>query len=486
MYNNKFILIITILLIINSIITPVYAIDNSFASVFGGNGKEALAFMTVVTGLGLTFASQSDAVAVYNELKETAPLVIQNMVAITKSTWLGAYNTVSNELISVKNSVYDYLLSKFGTVTSGLNISPSTNIKGSILDGNTTSSFENISTGTYSHYNKYGSIRATLTNYNETQLKITLNIFTSKSLDIYTETFIVNKIALASFSLRIHEQNSAYCIYGGQGVGGISSSSSSKFTPINWTIYEHMIPQSDSSTISVNISSDAGVLDGNFNPDDTEPIMLPPPFFPDINLKERTNSDGSISKYFDGTIDDYMGNVADNNTYSDVETYLQTGTNTTSLTDTGTGTLTVGDFNVDGLPYPEVGTSAPTDVLTGIGGITGLLQGITNWIANLLKTLTNIFVIPTDLALNFDSLRLVDFRNKFPFSIPWDLYNAIKSFANSPSTPNLAIDLDTQYFSVYQPIDLSSISLPIAFARYTSVVFFIIFLISKTRDFIKW
>lgn len=452
MYNKKFILIITILLIINSVITPVYAIDNSFASVFGGNGKEALAFMVVTSGLGITFVSSTDAVSVYNDLKENAPGLIADMVSIVEDTWLGSYSTVTQSLIDVKNSVNIFLQSLFETLNVGLN--------------NSAGNFVHFDGYNVTYKLKNGIPYAVL---NGIEFKLmnddVINVKVNSILQPYYDRN--NIITPFNITYTLNGQRRTGVFYGTFNISDVSK-------------------QDILESISLNISSDAGVLDGDFNPEDSEPIMAPPPFFPDINLKEINNPDGSISKYFDGPIDDYMGNVADNNTYSDVETYLKTGVPSTTLTDTGTGSLVVGDTNVDGLPFPEVGTTAPTDVLTGIGGITGLLQGITNWIANLLKALTNVFAVPTDLTLNFDSLRLIDFKNKFPFSIPWDLYNAIKSFAKSPTTPNLAIDLDTQYFSIYQPIDLSSISFPLAFARYTSVIFFIIFLISKTRDLIKW
>jgi len=195
------------------------------------------------------------------------------------------------------------------------------------------------------------------------------------------------------------------------------------------------------------------------------------------------NPNGTTSKYFDGTIDDYLGNVADNNTWSDVNTYLQTGTNTTTLTQTEAG-LEVGI--VSDVPYPDTNIGTPEDVLSGIGTIGGLIQAVINWLYQLVKTIANIFAIPEDLTLNFDSLRLVDFKNKFPFSIPWDLYNAINVFAKSPTTPDLSINFDTEYLTVNHVIDISRIQLPLMFARYTAVVFFIIFLISKTRDLIKW
>ena len=148
------------------------------------------------------------------------------------------------------------------------------------------------------------------------------------------------------------------------------------------------------------------------------------------------------------------------------------------------------------------------DAIKAIPGlITGLLQSIWDAVkslpaaiaaafsAALTAILDAVLAIPAAIASIFDvsqfSLDFSGFKNlvikdKFPFCIPWDFYNAIKIFAQSASDYQMNIDLETSYFEVHHTVDLSPFLFPIAFFRYASTVWFAIVLILRTRDLMKW
>ena len=440
---------------------PAYAVG-SFSALFGGAGSEALAMLVTLGGLGVTFSNSEDAVTMFNDLKNNYPAMLASMVYMVSQSWVGHYDDISGQLRSMRDSVFNWLESIFGTVQSGAN-----NLSKSYyyLDGYNffvDPYFQKIDNDFYVRYN------------------ILVNDITRLSAYSHTVT------SLPSFSsvtyTDVRRSGSDYYLSFSFYVNGLLKSFTQRVSVA-------LVPPSSaypSSNVSVNISSDAGVLDGEFDPDERDPIFLPPPYVPGLNLEKKINPSGGVSNHFDGDAEEYMKKAADNNTWSDVDSYIKTGAPSTSLTETGTGGLVVGDTNVDGLPYPDVGVSNPADVLTGLGGITGLLQGINNWIAQIINTLTNVFAIPTDLALNFEPLRLTDFKNKFPFCIPWDLYNSVALFASAPSEPDLDIVIDTDYIQVNHSINLGPINLPLRFARFAIIVFFVIFLITKTRDLIKW
>lgn len=141
------------------------------------------------------------------------------------------------------------------------------------------------------------------------------------------------------------------------------------------------------------------------------------------------------------------------------------------------------------------------DILTGLLSIPSYISNVASKldilesIKNLISTLSKpiaiplelIFGVPDDLSLDLDSLKInTVIKDKFPFCLPFDLYNVIKLFSISPSNPNFDINISTSFFKINHEIDLTSIYLPITFFRYVVTAFFVFFLISKTKDFISW
>lgn len=137
-------------------------------------------------------------------------------------------------------------------------------------------------------------------------------------------------------------------------------------------------------------------------------------------------------------------------------------------TDAGTGGEVVGDT---------------TGILNGIKDLVG---GIGSAIGSLGDSIAGFFDSPADFELDMDGFKDIIIPQKFPFCIPFDFVNSIRSFAQNPKNYELKIDVDTQYFKVNHVVDLSPFSFFFAFFRYGATVWFAIVLITKTRSMIKW
>lgn len=262
-----------------------------------------------------------------------------------------------------------------------------------------------------------------------------------------------------------------------------------------------------------NVSTDAYINTTTFPNYLPQPLLQPiPGFYLDTDIYGKTQV-----KY-PGTVDDLVREITKpigGMTYTDYKSIVggltTGGVNTANPGYTVTpdisvpGTSVIGYPNVTtgtpaipfppiSVPYPNIGNNpAITDTGEYQGKSIGLLQGLTNFLALILagvlaipETIAKVFEIPEDLSLNFDNLRLSNFQNKFPFSIPWDIARALNLFSMAPSDPDLNIAFAMGEIEVNEQIDLSKISFPLAFARYVFVIFFMVFLAFKTRDIIKW
>lgn len=255
---------------------------------------------------------------------------------------------------------------------------------------------------------------------------------------------------------------------------------------VNSSSYQSLfLNMSNSSRIDKLITDldSLNIDDFNFNIDPESPLLdeTKPdlPNKPNItgleNVKEVVNNNGTTSYIYNGTSDELVQELI--NTIS-LDRLVNPNDYTMTEKENGQITVTPPDPNIN--PFEQ--TDSSNEV--------GLLQQIINWLKRLWELPTTIiqdlFTVPEDLTLDTSKLRLNQFQLKFPFSIPWDLYKSIEVFAVGMSDPSLEIDLDTEFFQVYHKIDLSKIALPLSFFRYCVVIFFIMFLINKTRDLIKW
>lgn len=134
-----------------------------------------------------------------------------------------------------------------------------------------------------------------------------------------------------------------------------------------------------------------------------------------------------------------------------------------------------------------------------VGTIPGLLGGLKEGILSIptkldelkngiTEKLDKVFEVPEDVSIDFTPFENIGegLKTTFPFSIPFDFYNAVKSFAVQVEKPQFTIDLDTEYFNIHHTIDISFLNYVVGFFRYTALIWMTIVLITKTRDFIKW
>lgn len=148
------------------------------------------------------------------------------------------------------------------------------------------------------------------------------------------------------------------------------------------------------------------------------------------------------------------------------------------------------------------------DAIKAIPGlITGLLQSIWDAIKSLPAAIASAFstaltaildavlAIPaviasifdvTQFQLDFTPFKSLVIKDKFPFCIPFDFRNAVKSFASTASDYQMRIDLETSFFEIHHTVDLSPFVVPIAFFRYAACVWFTLVLITRTKDLMKW
>lgn len=218
-----------------------------------------------------------------------------------------------------------------------------------------------------------------------------------------------------------------------------------------------------------------------------QPTILPQPdIFKLPGIETITTSDGQEKVIYPGDFEDLVDEIVNNTTFDDVKNIIP-GSNPYIVTETQQG-LNI-NTGVES-PYPDINTDPIEDTATYQGITIGLLQSIINWLSLIRNDISSLpeklFEVPQDLSLNFDNLKLNGFQDRFPFSIPWDIASAIGVFSSSPTEPDLTIDMDTNYFSLNHEIDISSIILPLRFARYVASVFFVLYLANKTRDLIKW
>lgn len=94
--------------------------------------------------------------------------------------------------------------------------------------------------------------------------------------------------------------------------------------------------------------------------------------------------------------------------------------------------------------------------------------------------------IPNDIKLDFSPL-YVSFAQKFPFCIPFDLVNSIRSFSVSRETPKFNVFFDETVFlgGGSFTIDFSKFSVIAAILRYFILLSFLVSLVKVTRDLIK-
>lgn len=227
------------------------------------------------------------------------------------------------------------------------------------------------------------------------------------------------------------------------------------------------------NSLHYTVSPDSYIFGGSI--DEKSPNIAK---IPSDKVSSVMTPDGKIKNIYDGSIDDFIQDIAENTTLDDFYS------DSKQKIDIDTEGKIVFDIDTE-VPYPDI-QETPEEVSIGLGKIIALLQRIVNWLSRIFNTMANFFVVPDDLDLDFSSFKGADLREKFPWCIPFDLKDSFSSFAQQAKNPSFDIDLDTEYFSIHHTIDYSFMTFFIGFFRYACIVFFSVFLMSKTRDLIKW
>ena len=107
-------------------------------------------------------------------------------------------------------------------------------------------------------------------------------------------------------------------------------------------------------------------------------------------------------------------------------------------------------------------------------------------VASIVTSISDIFAYDPALTVDLSGFNNLVIKEKFPFSIPFDLYNAIKLFSASAAEPQFVVSIHNKFLDIEHEIDISFLSTFILFFRWVASVWFTIFLITKTRDMIKW
>lgn len=123
-----------------------------------------------------------------------------------------------------------------------------------------------------------------------------------------------------------------------------------------------------------------------------------------------------------------------------------------------------------------------TDIKELIRKLLDLLSKLFDMLKSFIDTILKFFDV-TNFSLDFSKLK-VSIKTKFPFCIPFDFYNAIKLFQASMKEPQIRVKID--YLHLDYMLQLGPINYARMFFRYIAVVWYAIFLMGKTRDFIKW
>lgn len=117
-------------------------------------------------------------------------------------------------------------------------------------------------------------------------------------------------------------------------------------------------------------------------------------------------------------------------------------------------------------------------------GILGALNNILSTIKSIPNTIIDFFTAQPTTSLDFSPLEL-SLVDKFPFCLPFDLYNAFNSFIAKPEVPKFNINFDEGLVgSGGFTFDFSPFSKIASILRYFILIIFVTNLIKKTRDMI--
>lgn len=145
------------------------------------------------------------------------------------------------------------------------------------------------------------------------------------------------------------------------------------------------------------------------------------------------------------------------------------------------------DTSVDN-PDADIPWDKPIDIPSD-GTIIGTIVGVGTAIGNAIRTgintftkaITSVFAVPAEASrvnIDFSPLQGLGLMNKFPFSIPWDMYNSVASLSAGASAPVF----DFEYMGQNINFDFKRFDFLAAMMRYFIYLLFVVGLIGATRS----
>lgn len=135
----------------------------------------------------------------------------------------------------------------------------------------------------------------------------------------------------------------------------------------------------------------------------------------------------------------------------------------------------------------DAGNTAIADGIDDIiNSITGSVTDIGTIVEPITSTLDKIFDPPSK-DIDWDKLKNIEIFNKFPFSIPSDLYFLMSMLASNPVAPNINIDLDLSFIGAgvqRYTYDLSQFDNFAQVLRSVELLAFVFFLLYSTKNLI--
>lgn len=135
----------------------------------------------------------------------------------------------------------------------------------------------------------------------------------------------------------------------------------------------------------------------------------------------------------------------------------------------------------------DAGNTAIADGIDDIiNSITGSVTDIGTIVEPITSTLDKIFDPPSK-DIDWDKLKNIEIFNKFPFSIPADLYFLMSMLASDPVAPMASIDLDLSFIGagvITYTYDLSQFDNFAQVLRSVELLAFVFFLLHSTKNLI--
>ena len=390
-------LIISVLFVYIEQPVKVYAEPVTLAGAWGGTAiaKEVLAMVIALYGSGVTLSTNESALDLYNELKVSNPNLLSDIISVQPQIWQGAVSEISQDMQGIKSGISNWFSGLFGGTTAGIVTSGET-ISADIVPNYYSNTF-NINTPNLTGV----PIDQKIT----TPLQAVIYRGYLWELNLISWNFTANdtkhEIKLTNVDWNISYTMSVIMVAMGE-ISTMVASIETTYNNINGKSVVNEGSRTDpiigSPGMSATIAVDSPLNNPEWTVENDDKFPMPPLWLPnkagDLPLKQSISAEGIEQTIYDGSIDDYTNDIVNNATWDDVWGYTQGVGSTATLTPTAEGLL-VEDVGVGtgAIPYPEVGTTIPTDTLTGLGAITGLLQSIINWIYQLMQSIANLFII---------------------------------------------------------------------------------------------